>query len=453
MLYHLSYSTISFWDCKDSHFFVACKFLFVTFKSEIYVHILGKNHYIQVVLPVKLEWFPWYCSDMELEQGTRVSVRFGRNVYIGFVLEKGGQPDIDPERIKPVIQVESQLERISGDEIKLWRFISEYYMCTLGEVYKAAYPALRVEAENKKARTKLEPECKGRSARLTETEKKAVVQILDSFDEKKAVLLHSLSRQAIYDELIRRTLEKGKDVLVLNPGAKRMSSTERRDFAEMLRSNQAVVVRSSRTAVFLPFHKLGLVIIDEEQDITYKQEAPSPRYNARDVAIVLARLHDADVVLGSSAPSLESFYNVITGKYKFVRSDMEQAQGKEVLLIDTDAERKKNGMVGELSRVLLAEKDALEAAKKKVLIVNSWELGNISKLKLGKYPLVAVLHFEFLFSKQDFRADEKAWQTFEKLKAATGGKLVLSASSQMAASYPIPVLTMNLPSTTPYDGS
>lgn len=503
---------------------------------------MSERHYIQVVVPVKLEWFPWYWSETALEQGTRVRVRLGRNVYTGFVLNDGGQPDIDPKRIQPVISVESQLERISDEEIKLWRFIADYYLCTIGEVFKAAYPALVTEVEGKKARTKIgaiaeaengadgglalkkndeektgqqkrqkslkqgcvgfPEEFAGARKKLDDDGKRAVTEILDAFDDRKTVLLQGVARQAIYDELTRRTLEAGRDVLVLSPGAKRMSSTERRDIARLLRSEKPVAVRSSRTAVFLPFHKLGLVIIDEEQDITYKQESPAPRYNARDVALMLAQLQGANVVLGSAAPSLESFYNVSIGKYQYVRllagrphfssatgqqpertgdqgmalpSDIADNTGtgcpsgksgalqqtgrtgkpgaelptdgngnvgpkaetsteKDFLLIDTDIEKRKNGMVGELSRVLIAEKEALEAARKKVLVVNSWELGNISKLKLDKYALVAVLHFEFLFSRPDFRADEKAWQTLEKLKSAVKGRLVIQTAN---ASHPV----------------
>lgn len=408
---------------------------------------MSERHYIQVVVPVKLDWFPWYWSETALEQGTRVRVRLGRNVYTGFVLNDGGQPDIDPKKIQPIISVESQLERISDEEIKLWRFIADYYLCTIGEVFKAAYPALVTDVESKKARTKIgkqgcfkfPEEFTGTQKKLDDDGKKAVTEILDAFDDRETVLLQGETRQAIYDELTRRTLEGGRDVLVLSPGAKRMSSTERRDIARLLRSEKPVAVRSSRTAVFLPFHKLGLVIIDEEQDITYKQESPAPRYNARDVALVLAHLQSANVLLGSAAPSLESFYNVSIGKYQYIKSLASQkanvdCTGKDFLLIDTDIEKRKNGMVGELSRVLIAEKEALEAAKKKVLVVNSWELGNISKLKLDKYALVAVLHFEFLFSRPDFRADEKAWQTLEKLKSATKGRLVIQTSN---ATHPI----------------
>ena len=75
---------------------------------------MSERHYIQVVVPVKLEWIPWYWSEAALEQGTRVRVRLGRNIYTGFVLYDGRQPDIDPKRIQPIISVESQLERISG---------------------------------------------------------------------------------------------------------------------------------------------------------------------------------------------------------------------------------------------------------------------------------------------------------------------------------------------------
>ena len=393
--------------------------------------------FIQVLLPLKLAWNPWYYvpEGMEgaegLEVGTRVKVKCARKEYVGAVVSKDGAPDIDIKKIQPIISVETALEKILPGEFELWKFIADYYMCTPGEVFKAAYPALRVASEAKKAHKSPDIPDEVKRPRLAEGEKKAAIAVLDAFDEGKTVLLRGLHRESVYNELARRTLEAGRDVLILSPAAPNMNYTLRREVSKALRSSKPAIVRSGRTAIFLPYTKLGLVIVDEEQDISYKQESPAPRYNARDVAAVLARNQSANLLLGSSAPSLEALYNVGAGKFRSV--EIEEPY-PHITIVGTDAERRKNGMVDELSRILIARKETLEAAGKKVLVINSWELGNISKLKLDKYALVAVLHFEHFLSKQDFRADEKACFALGKLRSAVKGELLIQTKD---ASHPV----------------
>ncbi len=109
--------------------------------------------YISVILPLRLEWKPCYAVDKEVkvEVGDRVRVKFGAKEYVGVVSAVGITPEIDPKRIFPIISVESDLEKIYQEEIRLWRYISEYYMCSIGEVYKAAYPAMKVTLEEARA--------------------------------------------------------------------------------------------------------------------------------------------------------------------------------------------------------------------------------------------------------------------------------------------------------------
>ncbi len=178
---------------------------------------------------------------------------------------------------------------------------------------------------------------------LHEAQQLAFEQIKNHLVEKKTVLLHGVTssgKTEIYIKLIEEQLAKGNQVLYLVPeiglttqlisrmrrafGAKagiyhsKFNDAERVEtwFNIMHEKEQSFqIVLGARSAVFLPFRKLGLIIVDEEHESSYKQFDPAPRYNARDVAIVLGQIHQADVVLGTATPSFESYFNAKTGKY------------------------------------------------------------------------------------------------------------------------------------------
>ena len=381
---------------------------------------MSHKSFITTILPLKLEWEPWYYSPEAVPVGARVKVRLAGRVYTAVVSGTGGTPDIPEDKIQEILSVETALEPITPEEIRLWRFIAEYYLCTVGEVYKAAYPAMKQTAEGKKPRRKPAPES---GNLITQTIR---------FEDDKPMLLLGTGREAIYRGMIRKTLAEGKDVLMLSPGAPTLSYPQIRDIAGAVRrrDSEPRLVYGRRPLLFLPFAKLGLVIVDEEQDVTYKQESPAPRYNGRDVAVYLASLHKAPVILGSACPSLESMLNVRSGKYSLLRcadvpSPME--------VIDTSVERRKRGMEGEMSKKLLAAKEEIETAGGKMMILESWELGNTSKLKLDKVDALAVLHFEVLLARQGFRADEKAMQLIAKLRAECRRLIIQTAD----ASHPV----------------
>ncbi|MBQ1646849.1 MAG: hypothetical protein II047_00005, partial [Bacteroidales bacterium] len=110
------------------------------------------QRYIKLILPLRLEWEPCYSTAAELAIGERVAVVFAHKRVIGVVSETDVTPDIDPSRIHSVLGVETGLEKISPEEISLWRFMAEYYLCSIGEVYKAAYPSLKTHSEESSAR-------------------------------------------------------------------------------------------------------------------------------------------------------------------------------------------------------------------------------------------------------------------------------------------------------------
>ena len=242
------------------------------------------------------------------------------------------------------------------------------------------------------------------SIQLTEAQQQAYQEIREGFEEQKPVLLHGVTssgKTEIYIKLIQEAIEKGKQVLYLLPeialtaqiinrlkqyfGDKlgvyhsRYGIHERvevwqqvRDFSQG-KSTQRQIIIGSRSAIFLPYANLGLIIVDEEHDSSFKQVDPAPRYNARDAAIVLASMHHSPVLLGSATPSYESYYNAQQGRYKLV--ELMQRYGgvemPEIILNDMRVERKRHTIQGDFGSTLMeAVKDTLEEHNQVILFQN-----------------------------------------------------------------------------------
>ncbi|MDH4223129.1 MAG: primosomal protein N' [candidate division Zixibacteria bacterium] len=198
----------------------------------------------------------------------------------------------------------------------------------------------------------------------------------------------------IYIEIIRKVLEKEKEALVLVPeisltpqiihrfkavfGDKvctyhsRLSAGERFDAWRGIKQGKFKVVIGTRSAIFLPFLNPGIIIVDEEQDFSYKQKEPDPKYNARDLALVRGKMNKALVILGSATPSLESFYNAVKGKYSLLQltSRVEQQPLPRVNIVDLKEERKK-GNYSVLSHKLSSElKRKIERGEQVILFLN-----------------------------------------------------------------------------------
>ena len=179
---------------------------------------------------------------------------------------------------------------------------------------------------------------------LGEAQENALNSITDSFSEHAITLLHGVTssgKTEIYIHLLSRILQQSKQALFLVPEIalttqlthrlqkvfgervliyhSRFSDNERVDiWKKLLTEDEPCVVIGARSSLFLPFSNLGIVIVDEEHESSYKQYDPAPRYNARDVAIVLASMHGAKTLLGSATPSIETYYKAKTGKFGFV---------------------------------------------------------------------------------------------------------------------------------------
>lgn len=443
---------------------------------------MDERRYISVILPLKLEWEPSYyvSSEEDIRIGDRVRVMFAKRTYLGVVSETDRKPDIEAARILPALEIVRDMERVLPEEIALWRQVAEYYLCSVGEVYKAAYPAEKVNIEEARAaaiarteqrreriaegiRVKIEklrlrldkkqqlaqktkdgtkskvvlikdiekiteeirlsesaleaalksvsavrtvqglPQMPDRGLELTRAQEDAFCQIKKAFEEAKPVMLHGITgsgKTEIYIRLAKEAIGKGKNVLYLVPeialsrqlenrlrehfGERMMTfhsgetAASRRDTADRIRSLKSAdagsyLVLGTRSSLFLPHHNIGLIIVDEEHDGSYKQESPAPRYHGRDTALMLSVLHRSAIILGSATPSLEEMYNCLTGRHMLVelRERYHGAGSSDVEIIDTNAERRKNGMTGSFSRKLIAHIDNTVREGGQVLILRS----------------------------------------------------------------------------------
>ena len=444
------------------------------------------RRYISVILPLKLEWEPCYYLEPsgDIEVGKRVRVKFAGKEYVGVISEIDITPDIETTKVQGILSIESSMEKIRTEEIQLWRKVAEYYLCTVGEVYKAAYPTskinleeARAEAKEKaiqrrlkfvaliikriqilnerlekkevqlkkslatgkinKTQVKLEadiarisediiksqialetakrnaeaakaglnlnttnlPECQ---VQLTDAQQSAYEQITKGFEAKKPIMLHGATgsgKTEIYIKAAHKALSEGKNVLYLVPEIalsrqledrlyehfeERLmifhsgeSAASKRNIAEIIRtqegSNGNYILLGTRSSLFLPHHNLGLIIVDEEHDTSYKQDSPAPRYNGRDTALILHKIQGANILLGSATPSLEEMYNCLSGRH--IKVDLTEryhgSENAEIEIIDTKAERRKRGMIGNFSRILIGHINDTIANGGQVLILRA----------------------------------------------------------------------------------
>jgi len=443
--------------------------------------------YIDVILPVPLADSYTYSVPPEMQAkispGVLVTVEFGKSKkYSGIVGYIRQIPPESPDKIKPILSVETEQPIIRRPQIRFWEWISQYYLCKLGEVYNAALPSglrsdstvsystkkesfVRLsayyrnnnldEAFQKITRSAKQEElllsfiqhshtAKGEIAKkellmksqanstvltgliekgilesfekeisrlqtsdeevqvlhtLNNYQQKAYNEITESFREKDVCLLHgvtSAGKTEIYTHLIEKTLERNRQVLYLLPeialtaqitgrlkkfyGNKvgvyhsKVNENERVEIWNNLLSDSAYpVILGVRSSIFLPFQDLGLIIVDEEHEPSYKQQDPAPRYNARNAAIVLAKMHGAKVVLGSATPSIESFYNAQTGKYGYVQLNKRYEETKLPLITPVDVKelRRKKKMKTLFSPLLIEKMEAALSQGEQVLLFHN----------------------------------------------------------------------------------
>ena len=235
---------------------------------------------------------------------------------------------------------------------------------------------------------------------LSPAQQAAEDSIQKQFNEKNVVLLHGVTssgKTEIYIHLIKKAIDEGKQVLYLLPeialtvqmtrrlqnvfGSRlgiyhsKYSDAERVEiWKKQLSSEPYDVILGARSAVFLPFTRLGLVIVDEEHETSFKQQDPAPRYHARSTAIMLARMYEgAKVLLGTATPSMESYHNACTGKYGYVQltTRYKDVAMPEIRVVDTKDLYHRKMMRGAFSPDLLeAMRTALHNKKQVLLFQN-----------------------------------------------------------------------------------
>lgn len=338
----------------------------------------------------------------EIKIGQAVSVPFGRRkenlkaYVVGFssYLEEG----IKPKEISEILE---QKPLFSIQYLKLLEWVSSYYFCDIQTVLNTALVQKFFEKNVKNYR---KPKIKNKIFENTEFKNDNLLsdEQLKVYNEIKKVnaktsLLHGITgsgKTEIYFKLIEDTIKEGKNVIFLAPeialvsqltmrtierfGAdciaiwhSSVTEAEKYETWKKLRNNEIKILFGARSAVFAPVQNLGLIIIDEEHDSSYKQTMPNPRYNAIDVSKKLCELYDAKLILGSATPSIESYYEAINTNSLFtLNTRYNNAQLPKVILVDMREERAERNYTL-FSRTLVKNtKETIEKGNQVIFLIN-----------------------------------------------------------------------------------
>ena len=342
----------------------------------------------------------------QLMRGCRVVVPLGKNkTYVGVVLcLHNRRPEgVEVKDIRELIDLQPT---VSEQQFRLWQWIADYYMCPLGDVLKAALPGGMKRPLGRKYQFNEDSgsmlreindqiERKG----LSEAQRTAYEQICHEFETKDITLLHGVTssgKTEIYMHLIYKYISEGRQVLYLLPEiALTTQITERlrtvfgdsmgvyhSKFTEKVREevyqrqisdHPYQLILGVRSSIFLPFRDLGLIIVDEEHDASYKQQEPAPRYHARNVAMMLAKMYGAKTLLGTATPSFETYHLAKKGRYGYVELTQRYLglQLPTVTIVDMKEEKRKKMAVGAFSsRLLEAMHNALDRNQQIILFQN-----------------------------------------------------------------------------------
>lgn len=451
--------------------------------------------YVDVILPRPLDGFFTYAISSDMSSGVKLGIRvlvpFGASKTCTAMVVRM-HDDKPAFETKQVLQVVDAMPMLLPQQLDLWKWIAQYYMAPIGDVYTAALPAglkdddgwqpktevyvalsdnfqndkalaialdmlknatqqlkafthflhlshwdtiennltqmpvaeiTRVELMNVSGASSAiikalinrgllreyhkevgrlnnsDAEPSEKPKPLSQAQQEAYNNIVFQFLKKRVVLLHGVTssgKTEVYIHLINKALKEKKQVLYLLPeialtvqmtsrlkrvfGNKlgiyhsRYSDAERVEiWKKQLSASPYEVILGARSAVFLPFQRLGLVIIDEEHEGSFKQQDPAPRYHARSAAIMLASYYGAQTLLGTATPSTESFFNAQTGKYGLVQlqTRYKDIALPEIKVVDVKDLRRRKMMNGPFSPALLAAvRTALEHGEQVILFQN-----------------------------------------------------------------------------------
>lgn len=357
--------------------------------------------YLDILLPLPLDGTFTYRAPEAVGVGCRVVVTFGRTKkYVGLVCNSH---DAAPAgvKVKDIDEVIDHQPVVLPSQLALWTWMADYYLCALGDVMKAALPAGLKEPPRQHRHTAEETaEADPIAVRpLSEAQQRALDEIHAAFTAKDVCLLHGVTssgKTEVYTHLMEETLRRGRQVLFLLPEIvltaqlverlqrvfgprlgvyhSRYADTVReRLWQKQLSQEPYDIIVGVRSSIFLPFQRLGLVIVDEEHETSYKQEDPAPRYHARNVALVLARQAGAKTLLGTATPALETYRNAETGKYALVHltERYRQIALPEIVVVDMNDQRRRKRLLGIFSEpLLIAMRDALAGGEQIILFQN-----------------------------------------------------------------------------------
>ena len=310
--------------------------------------------YVQVALPLPLRQtftytIPEDFAD-EVVVGSALLVPFGRRTLVGYAVGLSSEKGADaPRRLKAVEEVLDPGPLFPPDLLEVTHWMADYYLCGWGEVLRAAVPDKAVrrrrcagDVEDLPPLEEFEVEGEEVHYTLTTQQETALEPLRRALREERyqTAVLHGVTssgKTAVYESLVEEALKRGRDSIVLVPeisitpqmvpifhsrfGASvalfhsRLKASDRHTQWRRVLSGEAKVVIGPRSAVLAPVGNLGVIVVDEEHEPSYKQSEPAPRYHARDVAVFRAKESGAVCVLGSATPSAESYHNALEGKY------------------------------------------------------------------------------------------------------------------------------------------
>jgi primosomal protein N' (replication factor Y) len=327
----------------------------------------------------------------------RVTVPFKNREIQGFVVGFREDKPEELDEIRPVLEVLDPEPLIRGEVFELCRWIADYYMAPLGEVLKGALPpAITAKQLAEFASSKPRPHILPSVPRLTSAQESAFSAITGELGFK-AMLLHGVTgsgKTEIYMRSVEHFQRLGKTALVLVPeigltpqlrerftarfGSRlavlHSSLTQKQRVHEWLRiyKHEASIVIGTRSALFAPLENLGIIVVDEEHEGSYKQDS-LPRYHARDCAVMRAKMAGAVAVLGSATPSMESFRNAETKRYAYIHlpDRVEERSLPKVGIINMRDEYAEQGEQVVLCRALVdGIEDRLERDEQTIILLN-----------------------------------------------------------------------------------
>lgn len=358
----------------------------------------NEKRFAKVILPLKLHKdihyvVPEILSD-KIFPGSFVRVNFAGREYIALVDEINCENVEYEGNFKYILFVE-EVPPAPRQIVKFWEWLADYYMCTKGEVFKSAASAFSLDLNpSKKRKKELGPE--GELLPQLSDAQKSALENIESEMKNRPVVLNGVTgsgKTEIYLHLAKRVLESGKSVLYLLPESaissqiskrvekyfgdklliynyKQPKADKRNSFLRIIKGEEPYIVLGLRSAIFLPYKNLGLVIVDEEHDSSYKQSEPAPRYNGRDSAVVLSSLFNTPIILGSATPSLESIHNIETGKYAEVvlSEKFHNSQPVEIKVLNTLTEKRGNRMSGPFANYTLEQMESCLERGEQVIV-------------------------------------------------------------------------------------